>query len=142
MPEVDIMLALSICNLQRALCRSLNNVGGKACQSWTKFSILKALEEEPGINIQSLAAETSLASGSATYAIDRLEAEGLIYRKKDPKDSRICMIYLTRNGEEAVSKLQKKLSEVSSAVFEGIIESRKTEMLQELQSALSKTIDK
>ncbi|HOA14990.1 MAG TPA: MarR family transcriptional regulator [Bacillota bacterium] len=142
MPEVDIMLALSICNLQRALCRSLNNVGGKACQSWTKYSILKVLEEEPGINIQSLAAETSLTSGSVTYAIDRLEAEGLIYRKKDSKDSRICMIYLTSNGEEAIPKMQKKLSEVSSAVFEGIIESRKTEMLQELQSAISKTIDK
>lgn len=141
MPDVDISLSLCICNLQRALCRKLNQEGGKACPSWTEFSILKVLEKEPGINIQSLAAQTSLSSGSATYAIDRLEAEGLICRRKDSKDSRVSKIFLTCNGEDAISKLQKKLQTVSSAVFEGIIESRKTEILKELESALSKSAD-
>lgn len=137
MPEIDVLLALGVCNLQRALCRRLNQEGGKGCPSWTEFSILKALDKEPGINIQSLAAQTSLSSGSATYALDRLEADGFISRIRASKDSRVSMIYLTGKGEIAISELQKKLSAVSSAVFEGIIEERKTEILKGLESALS-----
>lgn len=136
MLEVDIALALAICNLQRALCRKLNQEGGKACPNWTEYSILEYLQRDPGANIQALASYAGITSGSATYTLDRLETAGLIVRKRAANDSRISNIYLTIKGEIAISELQKKLSEVSRGVFEGIIEEKKISMLVDLESAL------
>lgn len=136
MPYEDLDLALSICAMQRALSRALNNEDGSEKACWTEYCFLKAVHESPGIGVQQLASKACLSSGSATYTLDRLEAKGLLVRNKKLSDSRSSLVLLTESGEKLQTELADRLKAVSSDLFQGIIIEKKSCALEVIHKAI------
>ena len=70
--------------------------------SLTKLMALKALDEagEP-VPLGQLADRLSCVKSNITQLVDRLEADGLVARKPDPRDRRTTLAALTTAGRRA-----------------------------------------
>ncbi len=76
--------------------------GGLAIEN---FRILKALEQDRPLPMGELAARVLVEPATLTKIIDRMTADGLVFRLPDPKDRRKVLISLTPGGERAASDL-------------------------------------
>ena len=77
----------------------LNAVG----LSWAKLAALKVLSEAgESLPLGQLAERLSCVKSNITQLVDRLEADGLVARKPDPKDRRTKLAVLTAAGRKAV----------------------------------------
>lgn len=72
------------------------------CQS--DFGVLEALFEQGPLPVNTIGKEILLTSGSITIAIDRLENRGLVRRRWQEEDRRVCVVELTPTGEELIRK--------------------------------------
>lgn len=82
--------------------------------------ILYVLWQNDDISISSLSAQTSLANTTLTAMLDRMENNGLIVRKPDPKDRRNRLIALTEKAkslEDDYTKISQKMNEIYYAGF-------------------------
>ncbi len=66
------------------------------------FAILEALLHKGPLAVNTLGAKVRLTSGSATTAVDRLEAKGLVERKADAHDRRARVVHLTAEGRKLI----------------------------------------
>ena len=77
--------------------------------------ILYVLWQNDEISISSLSAQTSLANTTLTAMLDRMENNGLIVRKFDPKDRRNRLIVLTekaRSLKDDYTRISRKMNEI------------------------------
>jgi MarR family transcriptional regulator, transcriptional regulator for hemolysin len=63
-----------------------------------QFRVLRRLWHGDGILIGELGKELSLDPPTLTGLVDRLEAKGLVSRRRDPDDRRAVQVYLTDQG--------------------------------------------
>jgi len=52
-----------------------------------------------------------------TRAIKTLEAKGLVERREDPKDARVCVLALSARGHETVGDLQRAVADVLTDIL-------------------------
>jgi DNA-binding MarR family transcriptional regulator len=99
----------------------------------SQFFLLIALYEENGILISKLAEKVALDKATLTGIIDRLERDGLVERRDDPKDRRAIRVYLTPKAESLREELLEiyhrnnsrflsVLSEEEREVFERVVQ--------------------
>lgn len=69
----------------------------------TDFGILELLLHKGPRTINHIGEKVSLASGSVTAAIDRLEKRGLLERIPSPTDRRAKLVKLTETGRSLIS---------------------------------------
>jgi DNA-binding MarR family transcriptional regulator len=67
-----------------------------------QFGVLEALYHLGDLKINDIIEKTLSTSGNITVVIKNLEKDQLIERYRDPSDSRVWMIRLTRTGEELI----------------------------------------
>ena len=73
---------------------------------WGEYGALTALDAEPGIDQQGLAARLGIDKVSAGQMVDRLEARGLASRSLHPSDRRARVLHLTPEGLALRRRLQ------------------------------------
>ena len=79
----------------------LNGIG----LSGAKFAALKALSDAAeSLPLSQLAERLSCVKSNITQLVDRLEADGLVARKPDPRDRRTKLAVLTAAGRKAVKE--------------------------------------
>jgi len=96
-------------NLQNFLCfklgsaaRSMQKYYNSRCaeygitiaQSFILFSLLSS----DGLNPKTMAEQLEIDGSAITGLVDRLEKEGLVERRPDPRDRRAFCVFLTRKG--------------------------------------------
>ena len=74
----------------------------------TDFSVLELLLHKGPLPVNTIGKRVFITSGSITAAVDRLESMKLVERRDDPKDRRVRVVALTRDGE---SLIREKFSE-------------------------------
>ncbi len=77
--------------------------------TYPQYLVLSALWSEDDRTLGSLAIQMQLASNTLTPLVKRLEAKGMLTRRRDPADERQVRIRLTDEG----SALQAQSAEVS-----------------------------
>lgn len=97
------------------LCRSNMNLNKQTQKSLSEyqltisqFGVLEALFHLGDLKINDIIEKTLSTSGNITVVIKNLEKDHMIERYKDPNDSRICMIRLTKDGEKIISRIFPK----------------------------------
>ncbi|HEX3032692.1 MAG TPA: MarR family winged helix-turn-helix transcriptional regulator [Bacillota bacterium] len=60
-----------------------------------QVTLMQELYHTPGLTIKELGERMGLAKSTVSGAVDRLEAQGALYKVKDQEDRRIVHIYLT-----------------------------------------------
>ncbi|GAA0568647.1 hypothetical protein GCM10009416_03530 [Craurococcus roseus] len=73
---------------------------------WGEYGALTALDAEPGVDQQGLAARLGIDKVSAGQMVDRLAARGLVSRDPHPTDRRARVLHLTPEGLALRRRLQ------------------------------------
>lgn len=68
-----------------------------------QFGILEALHHLGPLSLGELAEKLLVTGGNVTYVMDRLEAQGLVERRRSKTDRRVVEAYLTPEGRALIS---------------------------------------
>jgi DNA-binding MarR family transcriptional regulator len=111
-------------NLQDFLCfklgsaaRSMQKHYNSRCAEFgitiAQSFILFALLASDGLNPKTMAEQLEIDGSAITGLLDRLEKEGLVERKADPKDRRAFCVYLTKKGRRRAEDVLPAAMEVN-----------------------------
>ena len=74
------------------------------------------LQEKNGRAMSELGQLLSLDNSTVTGLIDRLEKSGFVQRKANPKDRRMSLIHITRQGIKEVNKAKTVINQVNDEI--------------------------
>jgi DNA-binding MarR family transcriptional regulator len=103
--------------LQTAFDRCFSRFGMTAQEA----AVLVHCAEEGETSAGKLAKAMGRDKGKITRFVDRLEANGLLTRRSDPRDHRLLIIKATSRGRRVVPHLTLRFEEVRSQFFQGIL---------------------
>lgn len=132
MSRVKEQLAYMIASLNRQLETELEErlrPGGVPIE---QFRILEVLDASEPLAMGEIASQSLIEAPTLTKIIDKMVAEGLVYRAPDPNDRRRVLI-LTAAGGKA---LFKRLRGVSTAQEQRLVEMLQSEKAAELKTLL------
>jgi len=105
-----------------------------------QFAFLAELYQRDGVSQDELAASFRCDKATATRALQRLESQGYVVRKRSPDDGRVKQVFLTRKGHEFQDTLLEVLSGWTETLAKGLspAERRQTiDLLSRLVSNIS-----
>ncbi|GFZ32230.1 MarR family transcriptional regulator [Clostridium zeae] len=105
-----------------------------------QFIYLTRICEHPGINFIDLTVLLKIDKTSTTKAIQKLEAEGYIERKKDLNDKRVIRLYPTKKGLESYDYIIDQENKNIETCFKDFSEDDKSIVI-ELIMKMSKNIE-
>jgi DNA-binding MarR family transcriptional regulator len=88
--------------IRRALRKSLEPVIASGELTVPQTAVMRIVVAHQSISLRDLSREVSLAHSTVSGIADRLEKRGMIERRADPADGRICRIYPTQQVMEFV----------------------------------------
>ena len=97
---------------------------------------LAVLSVIDGILIRELAVYAVVQQSTLSRALDTLDANGMIRRETDEKDSRATRVFITDAGREAYERLWPHMSQAYDAMFKGIDAAEKRAFVGTLQTIL------
>ena len=121
---------------QHLLTMRLSEVG----LSVAKYEVLHAIYRDEGLSQQRLARRLLVAKSNVTVLSQRVEADGLIRRERDPEDGRGHCLFLTDTGREIVEQAVRVQAEVVELMAKGLT-SQQAEMLDEIMSRAEENLD-
>ena len=95
--------------------------------------VLCCLWQEDGLATSTIGERLQQVGGTLTGVLDRMEERGLVRRERDPRDRRICRIWLTPEG--------KQLQDVLPPISRDIYEQAMTDISQAERERLSQLVD-
>ncbi len=78
------------------------------------------LADNEGVSQVKLAELTDLDPMALVRILDRMEAEGLLERRSDPRDRRVRCLYLTSNGKPLLEDIRRLMDLTWADAFSGI----------------------
>jgi len=99
--SIGYLLAVNARMLQRVMTARLAATGVMHAH----WSIMLALWAGDGITQKQLSARVAIEGPTLTRALERMEAEGLVRRKRDRADARQVMVFLTQRSKALREKL-------------------------------------
>lgn len=72
--------------------------------TYTQYIVMMVLWEKRSMNVKSLGEHLYLDSGTLTPLLKKMEAQGLLLRKRDDKDERNVIVTITGQGEQLKDK--------------------------------------
>ncbi len=106
--KLDNQLCFSIYACSRGLTRMYRPLLSALNITYPQYLVLLILWENDGLAIKQLGERLHLDSGTLTPLLKRLEAAGVVKRKRSKEDERRVCIFLTKKG----FKLKEKAYEV------------------------------
>lgn len=83
--------------------------------TYTQYLVLLVLWERDDVTVKDLGTRLFLDSGTLTPLLKRMEATGLIRRRRDPADERLVRVSLTDAGRALRTEVAKIQTAVSGA---------------------------
>lgn len=110
--SLEQMLCFAVYSTAHAFNRAYRPLLEALDLTYPQYLVMNALWEGDGQNVKGLAHRLLLDSGTMTPLLKRLEAAGLVQRKRDGADERQVIVYLTNAGRD----LQQRASEVPETI--------------------------
>ena len=89
----------------------------------SQFAVLMGIasqQHEHGVTIKDLAEHLSMAPTHVTTEIGRLEAKGLLAKRRNEADRRSILVTLTSTGEEKVARISPMVRETNDILFQTV----------------------
>jgi DNA-binding MarR family transcriptional regulator len=102
--------------------------------------VLDALAEQDGLTPGQLARLLQVAGPTAVKMAQRMEANGLVSRRRDDPDERLVRVYLTERGREIQRPIAKEIREVARTATRGLSAEQRSALyagLNQIRSNLS-----
>lgn len=103
--------------------------------TFSQYNVLRVLNNSKnGQNTVTVASKIMMVSGpNMTGIAKRLEKNGFILRKNDPKDERITVLEITPKGKRVIENIQDAHNENIQKYLGGFSEAEKTDLLERLK---------
>lgn len=102
--QVDLADLLS--RAERRVSRRMAAVLGAAGSSVPQYRVLSGLADGAGHPMSEVAQLAMLPAPTATKLVDRMVADGLVYRRGDETDRRRVLVFLAPRGRQAHERLR------------------------------------
>jgi MarR family 2-MHQ and catechol resistance regulon transcriptional repressor len=111
--------------------------------SFPQYNILRVLDASK--NGQSRITHVSrimlVPGANMTGIAKRLEKNGFIIRKSDPKDERVTILEITQKGKITLVKIEKDRDECQEKILKGFSRSEKGELLSEVRKLIKNSLE-
>ena len=132
------LLMKSYCALRRKVMERAQGEGLTAGQP----KILEFLSENEGVEQNKIARHCEIEAATAGSILNRMEAAGLIERRRLGQNRRSLYVYLTEKGQKASQKVESIFAETEGCAFCGFSEKEREQayvLLAKLYENLTKT---
>ena len=102
-----------------------------------RFTALVFIGANPGMSQAALGTVLGIARSGAMLLIDWFEAQGLVERRRQPKDRRAWGLHLTPRGQQLVDRLKRKVAELERRRAAALSERERHELLRLLDKLSS-----
>jgi DNA-binding MarR family transcriptional regulator len=114
--ELDRQLCFPLYAASRAMTRAYTPLLEPVGLTYPQYLALLALWADDGITVGELGRRLRLDSGTLTPLLKRLEAAGLVSRRRDPDDERRVVLTVTETGWE----LRRAVAHVPAALADRV----------------------
>lgn len=104
-----------------------------------QFAQLLALYDRDGQTPSELSRAVRIEQGTMTKTLRRMERDGLIERRPDPRDGRAVRIHLTRRARQFERPLKAAGASVNELVTRAVGERRRAEFMRTLAELIART---
>ncbi|MEJ8306698.1 MarR family transcriptional regulator [Saccharibacillus sacchari] len=101
--------------------------------SLDSFRILELLYSKGPHPVQKISEKFAIPSGSITYVINKLEAQGLVIRRQNPEDGRESKVEMTEKGKSQFDEIFPKHAQAISDQFSVLSEQEKEQLIELLK---------
>jgi MarR family transcriptional regulator for hemolysin len=132
-PPIGLKLATTAKKVSRAFDDALVAVGG----SRPLWLILISLKSRRLASQEELASAVGIRGATLTHHLDAMEAEGLVTRRRDPRNRRVHVVKLTTKGDAAFHRMRGAAGDFDRRLRVGLAESdtaRLAELLDRLEA--------
>ncbi|EGQ8173205.1 MarR family winged helix-turn-helix transcriptional regulator [Vibrio vulnificus] len=109
--EAQLLLENQICfplySAANAVIRAYRPLLEALDLTYSQYLVLLVLWQQNGINVKDLGAKLHLDSGTLTPLLKRLEAKGIVERRRGQTDERVRELFLTEAGRALKQQAQK-----------------------------------
>jgi MarR family transcriptional regulator, transcriptional regulator for hemolysin len=139
-PPAHMPIGMLLARVGKALDRAFDDALAGAGGTRPTWLVLLAVKSGAGGTQATLARHVGISGPTLLHHLDRLEADGLVARTRDPANRRPYTIALTGAGEELFLRLRTAASAFDRRLREGLSDRRIVELRRTL-SALSRNVD-
>ncbi|MCA3950228.1 MarR family winged helix-turn-helix transcriptional regulator [Vibrio vulnificus] len=109
--EAQLLLENQICfplySAANAVIRAYRPLLDALDLTYSQYLVLLVLWQQNGINVKDLGAKLHLDSGTLTPLLKRLEAKGIVERRRGQTDERVRELFLTEVGRALKEQAQQ-----------------------------------
>jgi len=102
--RLDRQICFALYNASRAVTQAYVPLLAPLGLTYPQYLVMLVLWEEDGASVKELGQRLSLDSGTLTPLLKRVEAAGLVARRRDPADERVVRVHLTAKGRALAAK--------------------------------------
>lgn len=100
--------------------------------TYQQIMVIKLIAHNGRVNISAVCDEMSLAKGTVSGIVTRLESLGYINKIKEPNDKRNTYIEFSEKGLEFAKEFRKTINESFENIFENFTEDELTKLKEDL----------
>ena len=115
--SIGTLIVLTSKSMERAAEYEIKNGLGLTSSQW---KIILALNLFDGLSQKELADKIYVDGSTLVPVIDKMETNGLIERRPDPKDRRHNRIFLTKKSESTVDSIIKIILHLRKNLYSGV----------------------
>lgn len=140
---LDRQLCFALYSASRAMTRAYGPILEKLGLTYPQYLVMLVLWEADGVSIKQLGQRLELDSGTLTPLAKRLEADGLVERRRSSDDERVVEVHLTAAGRALKTKAREVPGKVACrAGLDGAEGLTRLEALRDELRALTATLGK
>jgi MarR family transcriptional regulator, 2-MHQ and catechol-resistance regulon repressor len=129
--NLKTLIALSRCtqNVQKREYKTIKEGGLTVSQ----FAVLEILYHKGDLRVSEIIDKILATGGNMTVVIDNLVQENLVMRCSDPKDRRVNLISITKEGRNLISEIFPKHLENINEIFNVLTSEEKKNLISLLK---------
>ena len=112
--KLDNQLCFALYAAARAVTSAYQAVLDALELTYPQYLVLMVLWEEDGARVSRIGERLFLDSATLTPLLKRLEARGLVERRRSEQDERVVEVYLTAEGK----RMKRRAADVPAHLFE------------------------
>jgi len=128
--SVGFLLNRAARSMKRTLEARLASYGITASQ----YVLLAILAKKDGLSQTQLGNRLSFDNPTVTGVVDRMERDGLVERRRTPRDRRVINIFLTQKARDVLSELQEIADDVNNRALEEYSPKERSHLINMLNS--------
>lgn len=103
--------------------------------------IMRLLSRHEGVTQLELANAANIKAPTVSVTLQKMEAEGMVYREADENDLRQTRVYLTPKGKAFNEKIKNSIDALDVKALEGFTEEEKKELTEMLKRLVLNILD-